>query len=378
MESLDGEPLGEPLSAALAAAGPTRLAGRVEGVAPWSAESPTLYRLRVELAEPGGEVLHRRLLRVGFRTVELRPGEGLFVNGRRVLLKGVNRHSHWPESGRAVPAAVNRRDVELIRAMNMNAVRTAHSPPDRDFLDACDELGLYVIDELPGWHDAYDTGVGEKLVAEMVRRDVNHPSILFWANGNEGGWNPALDDDFARHDPQRRPVLHPDEVYSGVETFHYPRFQQLFFALEEDRLITRVRRWLGRSRLVMPTELLHGLYDGGLGAGLEGFWDLIRESPRGAGLFLWAFLDEGVVRTDRDGELDTFGNYAPDGLVGPYRREGGELPDGAAGVVADPGGSGAGRGPVRWNGTAREPVSRDRARGMPLRLACPEPARARR
>ena len=71
----------------------------------------------------------------------------------------------------------------------------------------------------------------------------------------------------------------------------------------------------------MPTEALHGLYDGGMGAGLADYWELLRDSPRGAGLFLWGFLDEGIARTDRGGKIDTFSNFAPDGIVGPYREK---------------------------------------------------------
>jgi hypothetical protein len=109
-----------------------------------------------------------------------------------------------------------------MKAMNMNAVRSSHYPPDTHFLDAADELGLYVIDELPGWQAGYETTIGETLVREMVIRDVHHPSVIFWANGNEGGRNPELDDDFARHDLQRRPVISPYATLGGVFCEHYP------------------------------------------------------------------------------------------------------------------------------------------------------------
>ncbi len=334
VETLEGEPVGDPLTAPVAAA-TTHLEGQIEGVAPWSAESPDLYRLRVELAEPGGEVLHRRRVRIGFRTVELRPGEGLFVNGRRVLLKGVNRHSHWPETGRAVPVAVNRRDVELIRSMNMNAVRTAHSPPDAEFLDACDELGLYVLDELPGWHDAYDTEVGARILREMVRRDVNHPSVILWANGNEGGWNPQLDPLFGELDPQRRPVLHPGARGLGFEASHYPDWEELGRMVDEvpsDEPLgdeapggettggEAPGDGSGAPPIVMPTEMLHALYDGGGGASLGDYWRRLRSSARLGGAFLWSLFDEGVVRTDRQGGIDTAGNRGADGLLGPHRE----------------------------------------------------------
>src|SRR5207249_3429664 len=134
----------------------------------------------------------------------------------RILLKGVCRHSFWPESGRALSPEINEADVRLIREMNCNAVRMSHYPPDQDFLDKCDEIGLYVLDELGGWQKSYDAGIGAKLIAEMVPRDVNHPSILFWDNGNEGGWNNAVNDEFAKWDPQNRNVLHPWELFRGI------------------------------------------------------------------------------------------------------------------------------------------------------------------
>ncbi len=315
VETLEGEPVGDSLTAPVVAEG-TRIEGQIEGVAPWSAESPNLYRLRVELAEPAGEVLHRRVVRIGFRTVELRPGEGLFVNRRRVLLKGVNRHSHWPETGRSVPAAVNRRDVELIRSMNMNAVRTAHSPPDADFLDACDELGVYVLDELPGWHDAYDTEVGSRILREMLRRDVNHPSIILWGNGNEGGWNTELEPLFGELDPQRRPVVHPGARALGFEGSHYSDWAEL------GRLIAEPPDGNASAPppVLLPTEILHALYDGGGGASLDDYWRRLRSSQRLGGAFLWSLFDEGVVRTDQAGRIDTSGNRGADGLLGPYRQ----------------------------------------------------------
>ena len=160
----NGSPVGRPISTLLAV-DQTRieLSTKIDNPAPWSAESPTLYSLESRLSR-AGEMLHRRTEEFGFRTVEVRRGEGLFVNDHRVLLKGVNRHSFWPTSGRTMNQRLNWADAELIKSLNMNAVRTAHYPPDVDFLKACDELGIYVIDELAGWHDAYDTNVGRNLV----------------------------------------------------------------------------------------------------------------------------------------------------------------------------------------------------------------------
>ncbi len=299
----------------------TTVSGRLEGVRPWSAEDPHLYRVVAELSR-GGEALHRVDDRIGFRTFEVRPGEGLFVNGRRTLLKGVNRHAFWPRSGRTLDRELDRKDAERIKGMNMNTVRASHYPPDVSFLDLCDELGLYVLDELGGWHDAYDDEVGRQLVEEMIRRDVNHPSVITWNNGNEGGWNRDLLPLYGELDPQERPVLHPDEPLSGIDTKHYLTWDELQERVRPGEWRLRWLRLIGADdqALVMPTEVLHGLYDGGSAASLGLYWDAIRSSPRGAGAILWVFSDESIVRTDRNDSLDSDGNHAPDGILGPWRE----------------------------------------------------------
>lgn len=301
----DGKPVGAPFAAPLPAGGTgsVRLAGRIDSPQLWSAETPNLYDLDVTLMA-GETPLHRTRTRIGFRTFEIREGDGLYLNGRRILLKGVNRHSFRPRTGRTLSRADAYADARMIRDLNMNAVRMSHYTPEESFLEAADEIGLYVIDELTGWQHAHGTEVGRLLVRELVERDRNHPSILLWTNGNEGGWNRALDGDFALYDLARRPVLHPWELYGGIDTKHYPRYPDL------------VQRLSGAS-LVMPTEFLHGLYDGGGGSGLDDYWRAIVGSPRGAGGFLWNLADEGIARTDRGGAIDVAATLAPDGLVGP-------------------------------------------------------------
>jgi hypothetical protein len=275
----------------------------------WTAETPHLYYIDMSLSD-GKQVVHRIRERIGFRSIAVKAGDGLYVNGQRIMIRGVNRHSFRPETGRTLSKEDNYADVRLMKAMNMNAVRLSHYPPDPAFLDACDELGLYVMDELGGWHGRYDTTVGTKLVAEMVVRDVNHPSILWWSNGNEGGHNPELDEVFGTFDPQGRPVLHPQKNFGGFETMHYRSYGE---SLE----------YLRKPEIFLPTEFLHGLYDGGHGAGLYDYWEMMRRHPRCIGGFLWALADEGVVRTDQGGRIDNVGNYGADGIVGPHHeREG--------------------------------------------------------
>jgi hypothetical protein len=304
--TLDGKPVGPDFGAPLLPGGEkVRLTTQIADPRLWTAETPHLYNVEVVLLA-GNRPLHKKVERFGFRTFEVRPGEGLFLNGSRIFLKGVNRHSFRPETGRALDPADCYEDVRLIKEMNMNAVRMSHYPPDAVFLDACDELGLYVLDELAGWQrPPYDEEVGRKLVREMLVRDVNHPSILFWDNGNEGGWNANLDDDFAIWDPQNRQVLHPQQKHGPLNTKHYPFYDEL-------------QKLLEGPELVMPTEILHGLFDGGMGAASEDYWNLLRSSPLGCGLFYWLLADEGLARTDWDGRIDTFGSMLPDGVVGPH------------------------------------------------------------
>jgi len=294
----------------------------------WTAETPSLYRVEVQLKRDNA-LLHQFTQRFGFRTFKVREGDGLYLNGKKIILKGVNRHSFWPDSGRCLSAAVHRLDINTIKEMNGNAVRMSHYPPDAEFLDLCDELGLYVLDELAGWHNQYDNKVGRKLVEEMVTRDVNHPSILFWDNGNEGGFNTNLDNLFAQYDPQQRRVLHPWAAFNGLNTAHYLGYSNAQIAANgapmyyhekanQELLSTN----LPGGWIYLPTEFMHALYDGGGGAGLEDYWNMMMSSSNCAGGFIWALLDESVKRPDT-GELDSAGNQAPDGIVGPYReREG--------------------------------------------------------
>ncbi|HYP17399.1 MAG TPA: glycoside hydrolase family 2 TIM barrel-domain containing protein [Opitutus sp.] len=319
-----GRPVAEPVRARIEGE-KTRVQGRVPSPALWTAETPNLYAAEVSLRGAGGAAVHRTKARFGFRTFEVRPGDGFYLNGQRIVLQGANRHSFSATSGRALSEADHRADIRLMKDMNMNAVRMSHYPPDERFLELCDEEGLYVLDELAGWQKAYDTPVGRKLVQATVTRDVNHPSILFWDNGNEGGWNTELDADFAKWDPQNRPVLHPWQIFNGVNTAHYRLYPQL------DALITGLEpAWRYKEDdvpkkhehplIYLPTEFLHGLFDGGAGAGMEDYWTKMRSGKYFGGGFIWAFMDEGVLRPDT-GEIDVRGNLAPDGIIGPRREK---------------------------------------------------------
>lgn len=285
----------------------------IRNIKSWSAESPNMYRAVITVKSQG-KTVHAISERFGFRTVEVRERDGVYINGQRIMFKGVNRHCFWPTTGRTVTREQSLLDAMLIKEMNMNAVRTAHYPPDKHFLEICDSLGLYVINELCAWQrPPYDTQVGTILVNQMLKRDLNHPSVIFWANGNEGGFNHDLDPLFAELDIQKRPLLHPWGLNSGINTVHYITYN------------SGIKDMFNGRDIFMPTELLHGLYDGGHGAGLDDYWNLMLSNPLSAGLFLWDFSDQGLVRTDRNGELDTDKASGADGILGPYREKEGSF-----------------------------------------------------
>lgn len=315
LKTFAGVPVGVPVAQAVPA-GATQVTVHTQAKDPatWTAETPSLYLAEFTL-RAGGIVAaqHTITQRFGFRTFELRQGDGLYVNGKKITMKGVCRHSFWPETGRTLSLERHREDVRLIKEANMNAVRMSHYPPDVEFLDLCDEAGLYVLDELGGWQGCYDTQTGRKLIAEMVPRDVNHPSILFWDNGNEGGENVENDDEFAKYDPQNRPILHPwSPSFRGMNTKHYREYAE-------------TEKFTDGPEIFMPTEFLHGLFDGGHAAGLDDYWKLMGEKPHAAGGFLWVWADEAVARTDENGRLDARRDLAPDGIVGPHHEKEGSF-----------------------------------------------------
>jgi hypothetical protein len=313
IKTLDGKNIGKPFTTAFnKTATQVTLTTKIDNPELWNPELPKRYLVEVRLKNSKG-VVHAVTEKFGFRTIEFKEGNGFFVNGQKIMFKGVNHHSFWPTSGRTTSKAISTQDVNLIKEMNMNAVRMSHYPPDAHFLGACDSLGLFVLDELTGWQKKYDTPVGRKLVKEMIMKDVNHPSIIIWDNGNEGGNNHDLVQDYAKYDPQNRKVIHPWNVFQGTDTQHYKGYDCCVGSLQHG------------DNVFFPTEILHGLHDGGHGAGLKDHWRLMESNPLSAGCFLWVFADEGIVRHDMNDSIDVKGNNAPDGIVGPYREKEGSF-----------------------------------------------------
>jgi beta-galactosidase len=311
-------------------------------VEPWSAESPRLYD--GELASAGERVG----LRIGFRTVEVRDGL-LCVNGRRVLLRGVNRHEFDPDLGRAVGTDVMLGDVLLMKRHNLNAVRTSHYPPHPRFLELCDQYGLYVIDECDlethgfvqvGWraNPSDDPRWRDALVDRMrrtVERDKNRPSVILWSLGNESGTgrNLAAMADWARARDPSRP-LHYEHDWSSPDVDVYSRMYPTHAEVDqigrgEEAPLDDAR--LDARRRAMPLILCE--YAHAMGNGPGGLWEyqeLFGRHLRCQGGFVWEWIDHGLrARTGDGAEFFAYGgdfgeplhdgNFVADGLLFPDR-----------------------------------------------------------
>jgi beta-galactosidase len=300
----------------------------------WTAETPALYTL--ELALSSGQKITEK---IGLREVKIVDGV-LQLNGRPIKLRGVNHHDLWPDTGRATTESKLRRDLELIKGANCNFVRTSHYPPHPKLIELCDELGLYVMDEVPfgfGEEHLADEAYREELrrrADATVRRDENRPSILLWSVGNENP-NTPLTIATARRvkelDPTR-PVCFPQigsyfarshgELPSDIDIYapHYPS-------------LATVRDYAAKlTRPVIFTEYAHAL---GLATDqVQAQWAVMQTSPRLAGGAIWMFQDQGILRPAAAGQTpasthelglnvwpdaahyyDTHGNQGMDGIV---------------------------------------------------------------
>jgi beta-galactosidase len=252
---LDGAALGE--AALLGGAdGEQRLHYELPNVRQWSAEEPNLYALELELRQ-GEDFLCKKRIRIGFRRVEI-DGNVLKINGRRVILKGVNRHDFDPDHGWAVPRGRYYEDLYLMKRANINAIRTSHYPDDPFFYELCDELGFYVMDEAdveshgvrrkncPGDHPQWRRAVEDRAV-RMVLRDRSHACVCFWSLGNEAG-------DGENFIHERNAVLALDQSrpihYEGDFTYEKSDFISRMYPAES--LVETMRR---------QEEFKPGLYD---------------------------------------------------------------------------------------------------------------------
>ena len=206
----------------------------------WSAETPTLYNLIVQLVTTNGVLVHSVTNQIGFRTVTFVANQGFFINGKKVTMRGVCHHEEWPTTGRTSSDAQNSNDVAMIKDMNFNAVRESHYPENKTFLQECNRQGLYILEEMDSYQSDIDITDGAQHIYEMIRRDVNDPCIIAWDNGNEASWssgstlasldggNAGSTNYYALYDVQNRLVVRPGHtrmyILCNLLDNHYPSY----------------------------------------------------------------------------------------------------------------------------------------------------------
>ena len=324
-------------------------------VEPWSAEHPRLYELAISLQDPSGVVVETATRRVGFRRVELRD-QKLMINGAAVMINGVNRHDHHPDTGKTLTVDEIHAELSLMKSFNINAVRTAHYPNDPMLLDLCDELGLYVIDEANieshARHDSlsasslFDSAMLER-VRRMVLRDRSHCCVIGWSLGNESGAAPihAAAGGWVRSIDRSRFVQYeggfsPNFADRGVGRKHHRESAPTAFDRSVSDVvcpmyasveqITEWAQWASETgaddRPMILCEYSHAM--GNSNGGLHEYWDAFWSHGALCGGFVWDWRDQGLREIDEDGvewfaygghygDEPNDGNFCINGLVDP-------------------------------------------------------------
>ena len=271
----------------------------------WTAETPNLYRLILELRGEEGSVTEAVTCLVGFRRVEIRNGL-LRVNGVPIRLKGVNRHEHDGHTAHVLSDSVLLKDIQLFKQNNINAVRTCHYPNDPRWYDLCDRYGIYVIDEAN--IESHGMGYGEKSLAKnpewkeahldrtirMVERDKNHPSIIIWSLGNEAGNGVNFEATYAwiKQRDSSRPVQYERAEEAANTDIVCPMYAWSY--------LERYGSQLQKRPLIM-CEYAHAM--GNSTGNLQEYWDLIEKYDQLQGGFIWDWVDQGFEKRTAKGEL---------------------------------------------------------------------------
>ena len=310
----------DELDAEVRSGGEVRLntSSAIGGVLPWSAEVPNLYELVMVVADSAGEVLESVTSRIGFRTSEIRNGQ-LLVNGKPILLKGVNRHEHDPVTGHYVSRESMLKDIRLMKEYNINAVRTSHYPNDPEWYRLCDEYGLYVIDEANieshGMGYEPDRTLGNDPVfmkshldrtIRMVERDKNHPSIIIWSLGNEAGNGVCFDAtyDWIKTKDHTRPVQYERAEMERNTDIFCPMYMKI------NGMVNYAREL--HDMPLIQCEYAHSM--GNSTGNLQDYWDVIEDNAQLQGGFIWDWVDQGMAAENAEGEFYWAfgGDYGPD------------------------------------------------------------------
>ncbi|HRT90070.1 MAG TPA: glycoside hydrolase family 2 TIM barrel-domain containing protein [Bacteroidales bacterium] len=308
----------------------------------WSAETPNLYTLIINLKDKNGRTLESTSSKIGFRTVEIKNSQ-LLVNGVAVYLKGTNLHEHHDVTGHVIDRETILKDIRTMKSYNINAVRTSHYPQQELWYDMCDEYGLYLIGEAdieshgigynkdrtladkPEWLDAH-----MDRIKRMVERDKNHPSVIIWSMGNEAGdgHNFLNAYNWMKSRDKTRPVQYERaEKSTNTTERHTDIWCPMYAGIG---YLENYAKDPKNDRPLIMCEYAHAM--GNSVGNLQDYWDVIEKYPILQGGFIWDWVDQGLVKTTETGEkywayggdfgpegITSDGNFCINGLVWPDR-----------------------------------------------------------
>ncbi|MCX6223209.1 MAG: DUF4981 domain-containing protein, partial [Bacteroidia bacterium] len=308
----------------------------------WSAEEPNLYTLLISLKNEVGRNIESVSMPIGFNSIEIKDKQ-LLINGKYIYLKGVNMHEHHPEKGHVVDEETMRKDILLMKANNINAVRTSHYPQPERWYQLCDQYGLYLIDEANieshGIGYDKDTTLADRpewaaahldRTIKMVERDKNHPSIIIWSLGNESGDGQNMLADYKwikKRDPSRPVQYERAEKSTNTTERHTDIWCPMYAKID---YLVKYAENPENDRPLILCEYAHSM--GNSTGNLQDYWDVIESHSILQGGFIWDWVDQGLTKTaDKGGKYwayggdygplgtPTSGNFCINGLVSPDR-----------------------------------------------------------
>ncbi|MFX0073110.1 MAG: glycoside hydrolase family 2 TIM barrel-domain containing protein, partial [Candidatus Hermodarchaeota archaeon] len=309
---------------------------KIENPKKWSAEIPSLYDFIITLRDLNNDLIEVEHCKFGFRKVEIKNG-GLYVNGKSIILKGVNRHEHDPDYGRAVPVSRIHQDIQIMKQNNINAVRTSHYPNNPKFYELCDQYGMYVMDEaniethglrdiLPKSDPIWTNPCVDRVV-RMVERDKNHPCIIVWSLANEAGFGEnfrKMKEATLKIDTTRPIHYEGDYNYEIVDILSH-----MYYSPQKLKRLAKRKLRNGDLRPFVLCEYAHSM--GNSLGNFQKFMDVFEKYENCIGGFIWDFIDQGLRKKLEDGtEFWAYGgdygdepnekNFCINGIVMPDRK----------------------------------------------------------